>query len=52
GTPEIYKKLAYRCMSAIPNQRPTADELYDILVIWWNASNEIVRGKRFYSSMF
>ncbi|EXX55136.1 polo kinase CDC5 [Rhizophagus irregularis DAOM 197198w] len=39
GTPEIYKKLAYRCMSAIPNQRPTADELYDILVIWWNASN-------------
>ncbi|UZO13304.1 uncharacterized protein OCT59_004807 [Rhizophagus irregularis] len=29
----------YRCMSAIPNQRPTADELYDILVIWWNASN-------------
>ncbi|EXX66481.1 kinase-like domain-containing protein [Rhizophagus irregularis DAOM 181602=DAOM 197198] len=31
GTPEIYKKLAYRCMSAIPNQRPTADELYDII---------------------
>ncbi|EXX74798.1 hypothetical protein RirG_047720 [Rhizophagus irregularis DAOM 197198w] len=25
GTPEIYKKLAYRCMSAIPNQRPTAN---------------------------
>ncbi|POG79175.1 kinase-like domain-containing protein, partial [Rhizophagus irregularis DAOM 181602=DAOM 197198] len=29
GTPEIYKKLAYRCMNAIFNQRPTAEELYD-----------------------
>ncbi|RGB32985.1 kinase-like domain-containing protein, partial [Rhizophagus diaphanus] len=27
GTPEIYKKLAYKCMSANPDQRPTADEL-------------------------
>ncbi|GBC21839.2 kinase-like domain-containing protein [Rhizophagus irregularis DAOM 181602=DAOM 197198] len=35
----IYFNDTYRCMSAIPNQRPTADELYDILVIWWNASN-------------
>ena len=26
GTPEIYKKLAYRCMNANPNQRPTANE--------------------------
>ncbi|CAB4493954.1 unnamed protein product [Rhizophagus irregularis] len=26
-------------MSAIPNQRPTADELYDILGFWWDASN-------------
>ncbi|POG79155.1 kinase-like domain-containing protein [Rhizophagus irregularis DAOM 181602=DAOM 197198] len=34
GTPEIYKKLAYRCMSAIPNQRPTASELCDILDFW------------------
>src|SRR5436305_11237569 len=31
GTPEIYKKLAYRCMDANPNQRPTANELYDII---------------------
>ncbi|POG79085.1 kinase-like domain-containing protein, partial [Rhizophagus irregularis DAOM 181602=DAOM 197198] len=28
GTPEIYKKLAHRCMNADPNQRPTANELY------------------------
>ncbi|RGB32996.1 kinase-like domain-containing protein [Rhizophagus diaphanus] len=38
GTPEIYKKLAYRCMSAIPNQRPTAAELYDILDSWYDSS--------------
>ncbi|CAB4433086.1 unnamed protein product [Rhizophagus irregularis] len=31
GTPEIYKKLAHRCMNANPNQRPTANELYKIL---------------------
>ncbi|CAB4443324.1 unnamed protein product [Rhizophagus irregularis] len=36
GTPEIYKKLAYRCMNAIPNQRPTADKLYDILEFWYD----------------
>ncbi|CAB4443346.1 unnamed protein product [Rhizophagus irregularis] len=40
GTPEIYKKLAYRCMSAIPNQRPTADELCDILDFWYNSNND------------
>ncbi len=34
GTPEFYKKLAYRCMNANPNQRPTASELYDILLFW------------------
>ena len=34
GTPEIYKKLACKCMNAIPNQRPTASELYDILNFW------------------
>ncbi|CAI2188965.1 1371_t:CDS:2, partial [Funneliformis geosporum] len=31
GTPGFYKKLAYRCMDANPNQRPTGDELHDIL---------------------
>ncbi|RGB37011.1 kinase-like domain-containing protein, partial [Rhizophagus diaphanus] len=27
GTPELYKKLAYKCMNANSNQRPTAKEL-------------------------
>src|ERR1044071_3876036 len=30
GTPDIYKKLAYRCMNANPNQRPTVNQLHDI----------------------
>ncbi|RGB43891.1 kinase-like domain-containing protein [Rhizophagus diaphanus] len=34
GTPEIYKKLAHRCMNANPNQRPTAIELTNILDDW------------------
>ena len=37
GTPEIYKKLAYRCMNANPDQRPTADELYEILEFWYHS---------------
>ena len=36
GTPDIYKKLAHRCMDANPNQRPTANELYDILDFWYD----------------
>src|SRR5881227_109564 len=37
GTPEIYKKLAHRCMNADPSQRPTANELYDILGFWYRS---------------
>src|SRR5581483_12508022 len=32
---EIYKKLAHRCMNADPSQRPTANELDDILRFWY-----------------
>src|SRR5207248_8877408 len=35
GTPDIYKKLAHRCMNANPNQRPTANELCDTLYFWY-----------------
>ncbi len=37
--PEFYKKLAYRCMDANPNQRPTASELLDILYFWWDSND-------------
>ncbi|CAB5321224.1 unnamed protein product [Rhizophagus irregularis] len=40
GTPEIYKKLAYKCMSANPDQRPTADELYEVLYFWYSYDQE------------
>ena len=39
GTPDIYKKLAYRCMNANPNQRPTSNELHDILEFWHDSIN-------------
>ncbi|POG68989.1 uncharacterized protein OCT59_015939 [Rhizophagus irregularis] len=34
GTPEFYKKLAYKCMSANPNERPSANELFNIFKFW------------------
>src|SRR6185369_4202062 len=34
GTPESYKKLAYKCMNANPNERPTAEELCNIFNFW------------------
>ncbi|EXX68448.1 uncharacterized protein OCT59_016039 [Rhizophagus irregularis] len=37
GTPEIYKKLAYKCMSADPNERPTAEELKNIFRFWYHS---------------
>src|SRR5581483_9419856 len=41
GTPEIYKKLAHRCMNADPSQRPTAKELHDIFKFWnWSIYNK------------
>ena len=39
GTPEVYKKLAYRCMNANPDQRPTAGELSSTLYFWYHSIN-------------
>ncbi|POG69460.1 kinase-like domain-containing protein [Rhizophagus irregularis DAOM 181602=DAOM 197198] len=45
GTPEFYKKLAYKCMNANPNERPTANELYNIFIFWrdstWGSYGEV-----------
>src|SRR3954447_4157709 len=43
GTPEIYKKLAHRCMNANPNQKPTANELFDILFFWSDCRIVIIK---------
>ncbi|CAB5320900.1 unnamed protein product [Rhizophagus irregularis] len=39
GTPEVYKKLAYKCMNANSNQRPTANELHELLYFWRDSIN-------------
>ncbi|EXX76396.1 hypothetical protein RirG_033480 [Rhizophagus irregularis DAOM 197198w] len=39
GTPEIYKELAYKCMNVDSNQRPTANELRNILIFWYCSSH-------------
>jgi serine/threonine protein kinase len=40
GTPEFYKKLAYKCMNANPNERPTAEELLNIFSFWDDSNND------------
>ena len=37
NTPECYIKLAYRCMDADPEKRPTADEILKIIAFWKDA---------------
>jgi len=40
GAPEFYKKLAYRCMNANLDQRPTASELFDIFGFWYDSCSD------------
>jgi hypothetical protein len=40
GTPEFYKKLAYKCMNANSNERPIAEELKNIFYFWCYGNNE------------
>ncbi|GBB97336.1 hypothetical protein RclHR1_02970011 [Rhizophagus clarus] len=44
GTPDIYKRLAYKCTNANLNERPTADELYQTLNFWDDILNDKVLG--------
>jgi serine/threonine protein kinase len=39
GTPDIYKKLVYKCMDANSNERPKANELYHFINDWNNICN-------------
>jgi len=40
GTPEIYKRLAYKCMDADPKKRPTASELETNVSYWYRCLTE------------
>ncbi|GES87736.1 kinase-like domain-containing protein [Rhizophagus clarus] len=46
GTPEIYKKLAHRCMNANPDQRPTVNELCEIFFCWYLYKDNEICGYR------
>jgi len=48
GTPEFYKKLAYKCMNANPDQRPTIYEIHDTLLFWRDSSDEDYADKEIY----
>src|SRR5687768_12324924 len=37
NTPECYIRLAYKCMDADPEKRPTADEILKIITFWKDA---------------
>jgi len=37
NTPECYIKLAYKCMDAVPEKRPTANEILKIITFWKDA---------------
>ncbi|EXX78502.1 Cdc15p [Rhizophagus irregularis DAOM 197198w] len=41
GTPEFYKKLAYKCMNANSNERPTAKELFDMIEFWFDSLESV-----------
>src|SRR5437016_13812641 len=35
NTPKFYIELAYKCMNANPDNRPTAKEIYEIIGSWY-----------------
>src|SRR6266540_869679 len=39
NTPKFYIKLAYKCMDADPDNRPTAEEILKIMDFWKNIEN-------------
>src|SRR5689334_18865191 len=39
NTPKIYIDLAYKCMDADPDNRPTADELLKTIAFWNDIKN-------------
>jgi hypothetical protein len=37
NTPKFYIELAFRCMDANPDKRPTAKEIYKIIGFWYDS---------------
>ena len=39
NTPKCYIELAYKCMNADPEKRPTAKEILEIIKLWRDATD-------------
>jgi len=42
NTPKFYIELAFKCMDANPDKRPTAKEIYKIINFWKHSFNDYV----------
>ena len=40
NTPKFYIELAFKCMDANPDKRPTAKEIYEIIDLWFHSLYE------------
>src|SRR5437763_6970143 len=49
NTPKIYIELAYKCMDADPDNRPTTEEILKIIAFWKNIENIRYTNKPNYS---
>src|SRR5437660_8270810 len=45
NTPKFYIKLAYKCMDANPDKRPTAEEICKIIRTWYDSFNKTMINK-------
>src|SRR5437016_14640920 len=43
NTPKFYIELAYKCMDANPDNRPTAGEIYKTIRSWYDPSNHSLK---------
>ena len=43
NTPKFYIELAFKCMDANPDKRPTAEEICEIIKIWWYGQDKSIK---------
>ena len=51
-TPNFYIKLAHKCMDAVPDNRPTAEEIYEIIKSWYNSFQYYIQYYKHYKHQF
>ena len=45
NTPKFYIGLAYKCMNADPDKRPTAKEIHKIISFWYDSLNNYLEAR-------